>query len=86
VTFLIVQRRDGDNEWGGPTVRTGIAKPAVSCCLRSQRHHEGGSKGEPHVVCTSDRCLVVLSIDELETRGVIKVMRVMRRGGVMGKG
>jgi hypothetical protein len=29
--------------------RTSLSEPAVSCSLRGQRHHEGGSKGEPHV-------------------------------------
>jgi hypothetical protein len=40
-------------------VRTTLAEPAVSRGLRGERHHEGGSKGEPHVVvlCRLRWCL-----------------------------
>lgn len=40
---------------GNFTVRTRLAKPAVSGGLRRERHHKGGSKGEPHVAVL---CLV----------------------------
>jgi hypothetical protein len=40
---------------GNFTVRTRLAKPAVSGGLRRERHHKGGSKGEPHIAVL---CLV----------------------------
>jgi len=40
---------------GNFTVRTRLAKPAVSSGLRGERHHKGGGKGEPHVAVL---CLV----------------------------
>jgi hypothetical protein len=63
---------------GDFTVRTGLSKPAVSRGLGGERHHQGGSKGEPHDVVYMPGCGVVsISINELKTR---------MGNGVLGEG